>query len=356
MKKSLITLAAAVTACAGSAAPAPETAVGLEVVAVGRYDFRGGGHSDRRLAADGISGLARLEGDRYVAVADRGAALLFLEIAVDPRTGRVTRATFLDPVPLSGPAAALADREAVACAPGCPTVWLAGEGPPPWIAGHDLEGGTIAVADLGLPSLTVFATARPNLGFEALAHRPEGGLWAANEEALAADGPPATPRAGTVVRLIALDDSLRPLRQHAYVTDPVSGPITHPPPAVGREASALVELVALPGGPLLALERALGGDGNGVAAFRVRLYAVDPVGATDVSGPRYRAGLADADWTPVEKTLLLELRPGLIMANYEAMALGPELEGGDRSLLLMADNGGGTIQSIYALRVRRSGR
>jgi hypothetical protein len=31
------------------------------------------------------------------------------------------------------------------------------------------------------------------------------------------------------------------------------------------------------------------------------------------------------------------------------MALGPRLANGQRSLLLIADNGGGTWQSIYAL-------
>lgn len=347
-----IPLAAVLAACAGSAAPVPTPVSDLEVVEVGRYAFRGGGHVDPGLAAVGISGLARVEGDRYLAVSDRGGALHVLEIAVDPATGRVTRAEFGTRLPLSGPGAALRDREAIACAAGCPIAWLAGEGPPPWIAGHDLAGRTRAMADLDHPGLAVFTTARANLGFEALALRPRGGLWAANEEALAADGPPATPEAGTVVRLVALDDSLRPIAQRAYVTDPVPGPITSPLPAVGREASGLVELVALPDGTLLALERALGGDESGMAGFRIRLYAVDPRGATDVSAAPHRDGLAAGGWTPVAKTLLLELRPGLVAANYEAMALGPELEGGDRSLLLMADNGGGTIQSIHALRVR----
>jgi hypothetical protein len=57
-------------------------------------------------------------------------------------------------------------------------------------------------------------------------------------------------------------------------------------------------------------------------------------------------------WTPAVKTLFFERRFGLPISNFAGMVLGPRLANGDRSLLLIADNGRGTWQSIYALRLR----
>ena len=111
--------------------------------------------------------------------------------------------------------------------------------------------------------------------------------------------------------------------------------------------------VALDDGRLLVLERALAGDSTGMGGFRIRIYLADPSRATDVSEPPFRSGLAGrADWTPASKVLLWEQRFGLPVSNFEGMALGPRLSRGTRSLLLIADNGGGTWQSIYALELR----
>ena len=41
-----------------------------------------------------------------------------------------------------------------------------------------------------------------------------------------------------------------------------------------------------------------------------------------------------------------------LAGDFEGMAIGPRLADGDRSLLLLSDNGGGSWQSIYALRLR----
>ncbi len=85
-----------------------------------------------------------------------------------------------------------------------------------------------------------------------------------------------------------------------------------------------------------------------------RLYDVaDLDDATDVSAPEFRTGLAGrTDFTPAAKRLLFERRFGLPVSNFEGMALGPRLANGQRSLLLIVDNGGGTWQSIYALGLR----
>ena len=120
---------------------------------------------------------------------------------------------------------------------------------------------------------------------------------------------------------------------------------------MGEDRSGVSALIALDDGRLLVLERALVGAPSGMGIFRIRIYLADPSGATDVSG--FDTGLAGrTDWTPAIKTLLWEHTFGLPVSNFEGMALGPRLADGTRSLLLVADNGGGTWQSIYALAVR----
>lgn len=344
-----------VLACGGAAGSGAGEIVPPTVEAVARFNWVASAPPDEPAPAE-ISGVTPAGGDRYLAVADGRAALLPLEISVDPSTGRVRRAGFGAAVPLTGPGAGLSDREAVACEPGCRAIRVAGEGPAhrpgPWLAAHAPDGSTLEITDLSHPALAALATARANFGFESLARRPDGGWWAATEEAVAADGPRADPERGSTVRLLRFGPAMEPVAQFAYRTDPVPGPVGSPAVAVGLERSGLVDLLVLPDGTLLALERALGGDPSGMAGFRIRLYRVDVSDATDVSAPPFRAGLAGGDWTPAGKTLLLELQLGLPVSNFEAMALGPTLEDGGRSLLLFADNGGGARQSIYALRIR----
>jgi hypothetical protein len=111
------------------------------------------------------------------------------------------------------------------------------------------------------------------------------------------------------------------------------------------------ELAALPGGRLLVLERSFGGDIGGYASLRSRLYLVDREGATDVSAPEFRAGLAGKRFTAVRKTLLWQEGWGLTDSNFEGMSLGPELTDGSRLLVLVADNNGGSAQALFTLRL-----
>src|SRR5688572_23822516 len=121
----LALLTLVLTACGASPAAGQ-----VEIVDVGRFNFTGGGSSDPRLVAEELSGLARLDGDRYMSVGDDHATLHFLDIAVDPQTGRVRSVTFGQPVPLrnsqGGPLperAEGADREDVVYDPVRGTVW-----------------------------------------------------------------------------------------------------------------------------------------------------------------------------------------------------------------------------------------
>jgi hypothetical protein len=350
-------------ACSASRATAQ-----VEITDVGRFNFTGGGNADPRLVAEELSGFVRVRGDRYVAVGDDHATLYFLDIAVDPRTGRVRSVSFDRAIPLldaegrplTGRGQS-ADREDVAYDPETGTVWIAderdmGDVARPSLIEVDPESGR-QLTRMGTDrdgAFAVYADIRANYGFEALTRSEDGEtMWTANEEALTIDGPLASPTAGTIVRIQEIDVEDGPARQFAYVTDATDHAITSPAGALGEDRNGVSAIVALDDDRLLVLERGLVGEATGMAGFRIRIYLADLDDATDVSVPAYRTGLVGRhDWRPARKTLLFERRFGLPVSNFEGMALGPRLANGQRSLLLVADNGGGTWQSIYALSLR----
>lgn len=276
-----------------------------------------------------LSGIAWLDGDRYVAVSDNDGRLVRLRIALDARSGRIAQAAVLDVVTLTGST----DLEGVAVTADGSRVVVADE-IEPTLREYAVAGGP-PLRQARVPA--VFAQRRRNLGFEALARDVEGALWTANEEALRPDGPTSSAAAGTRVRLQRFDADLRPSGQWAYQTDAIAGA-----PVLGDRGTGLSDLVALPDGRLLALERSLGSDG-----LRIRLFELDLAGASEVSR---LASLDGVRLTPVRKHLLWE-RTG-VRDNYEGATLGPPLADGSRSLLLVADDGHRLDQSLYALRLR----
>lgn len=87
---------------------------------------------------------------------------------------------------------------------------------------------------------------------------------------------------------------------------------------------------------------------KGKSRFRMRIYQADTMGATDVRG---WMSLGDADFVPIRKRLLFEADTGSAM--YEGMCVGPTLEDGSRSLLLISDGDGAAVECLKVLRLRR---
>ncbi len=276
-----------------------------------------------------LSGLTHVGDDDYLAVSDSGGQLAPIAIEVDPDSGAVLGALVAAPVALAGGV----DLEGVAYDAERAEVWVTDEVGPA-IRAHDPATGeqTDAVA---VPAL--YAQARANRSLESLARDPvTGELWTANEEALAPDGPVSSFADGTLVRIQRFDTGLAAAGQWAYRTDP----IPHDP-AAGNETSGVVDLLVLPSGELLVLERSLSSQ-----AFRSRLYQVDFTEATDTSA---LASLDVDPFVPLGKTLLWEAP--IVYSNFEGVSLGPRLQAGDWSLLLVADDAGAFGQALYPLRV-----
>lgn len=194
----------------------------------------------------------------------------------------------------------------------------------------------------GLQSLTmptVFTTAgnkRSNLGFESLTRTLDGAtMWTANEQALTVDGPVATASAGTPVRLLKMNvagNSVSIGPQYVYQVAPIHGSST-----LGSPQSGLSDLVAMPDGTLLALERSVAVTSP---LYLNRIYEIDFAGATDVSLGATASGLIGQSYTPVSKSSVWSgAADGASGQNLEGLSLGPQLANGSWVLLGVVDDG-----------------
>jgi hypothetical protein len=181
---------------------------------------------------------------------------------------------------------------------------------------------------------------RYNASLEGLSFAPDGrSLWTSLEWPLYEDGPVATPQHGAMLRMSQLQRNGRMMRQFAYPLDAIPAE-----PGPGKEAeNGVSEILALPGGELLVLERATVQSADGVHTNYVRLYAADAREASDVQA---LPALAGARFTPARKRLVLDFRTlGLPrIDNLEAMAFGPRLPNGHATLVLASDDNFGQSQ------------
>ena len=307
----------------------------------------------------GISGLAPLGDGRWLAVCDErdGSRVYRLRVSGEGADLRVAPEDVIA-LEVGGLAPPRVDAEAVAVTTRG-TMMIASEGAgnelprvPPALLEYDIAGRFVRQLELRerfvpTPAGAPTRGARDNAAFESLTIAPGGGrLFAGMETALVQDGEPAAIGRGSTARILEdgrAGDSYRPRREFAYQIEPVE-----PPPFVPAVTiSGLVELLALGSDDLLALERTYlaarrGADAGGPSLNRIRIFRLSLADATDVSGID---SLAGATFTPVRKTLLLDLGSvtGLsadlaTLENFEALTFGPRLGDGSRSLVLASDD------------------
>ena len=172
----------------------------------------------------------------------------------------------------------------------------------------------------------VFRHVVANQGFESLSLSPNGKtLWTANERALAIDGNlkvMAEPMFATTrcrLQRFTIDgESIKPSGQFLYRTSGVHD--------IGGQIG-LCDLVALPDGRLLSLERSAAKNLSDFYSVRTRIFLINMKDATDLTGPPYEAGLPKDDQAikPVAKTPLYD---GILCdrdgENLEGLCLGPQ--------------------------------
>jgi hypothetical protein len=168
-------------------------------------------------------------------------------------------------------------------------------------------------------------------------------MWTANEQALTLDGQTSTGTQGTWVRLLKLDvtgNNVTDGPQYAYYVEPIHGSST-----AGQPQSGLSDLVYMPDGTLLALERSVAVT---VPVYLNRVFEINLAGADDVTGIFIGLGAH-----PTSKSLLWSgAVDGAAGQNMEGLALGPRLANGSYALIGVVDNGdgvsGNTIVSFTA--------
>lgn len=334
----------------------------------------------------GLSGVAWLGADRYVAAMDNSQYLVLFRLSLS-QTGKPLavdslrvvklsqRHDYEDVAPCPAPVARAMQRERRGARGLHGAVNGTVNGRVNGGANPQEDEQFVLVCEEDTPAIRAFSladgrmldavalpenllTRGPNRGLESLALEPDGRfVWTANEEALPGDGPSAAEGNGTVVRLTRLPlpaddpplpfDRLRSRRetpaaaafQAAYRVDP---PHSFVRVFAGQPLSGLSALVALGRGQLLALERS---GAPGLPPFASRIYLVDAGSAVDVSA--VERDLASRKEAIVEKRLLWKDSLGI---NLEGLCLGPLLADGNRGLIGIADNGGiGTPNQVVGL-------
>ncbi len=321
----------------------------LSITDVGKYNILGV-PTDQ----EGLSGITWAGGSRYYAVEDSGGRLHKLTINIDLSTGQIIgNPTDDSQVTLSG----RTDLEGIAYI-GNGEVYVSDE-TGATITKYNTSGGN-SIGAVNVPD--IYTAYRSNKSLESLTINPSKTImWTANEEALNGttnnevnvdDGPEASSSTGTVVRLqkfVRNGDNWITSGQWAYETEAVQG-------LSGNRGVS--DLCVLPSGQVLVLEREAYWNGSlwgDTIDFRNAIYLIDLADATDVSDI---TSLNGASYTTVSKELLWSKTFDNDM--YEGICLGPQLNDGSYSLLLISD--GDTIdpplgdnqdvnESIYALEI-----
>lgn len=170
-----------------------------------------------------------------------------------------------------------------------------------------------------------------NVGFESLTITPDGStLFTATEAGLEQDGGRATLTEGADARIISYDlASGDATAEYVYQVEPIA---VAPDPADAFADSGLVELLALDGDTLLALERSfsIGAPDRG---YTGRLFEISLDGATNVIDDDTLGA-----FVPVEKELLADLGDfGIVVDNIEGMTFGEDVNG-MQSLVIVSDD------------------
>ncbi|MBL8703078.1 MAG: esterase-like activity of phytase family protein [Alphaproteobacteria bacterium] len=210
---------------------------------------------------------------------------------------------------------------------------------------RELTTAGVHVRDFAVPTQfnyvdSATAGGRSNLLFEASAVSKDGKtLFVGAENAIVQDGPIASLTLGSPSRITAYDIATGlPTAQYVYEVAPIPKATPLPPGPSTFNDNGLVELLAISDTQLLAMERSFASAvGN-----TIKIFLIDLAGASDVSGI---PSLASASYTPVSKTLILDLETiGAPLDNIEGMSWGPTLSNGRNSLVLVADNNFSTDQ------------
>ena len=276
--------------------------------------------------AGNYSGITWLGGNEYAVVCDKARAdgFFIFHINIDPDTGVISHA-YNNEFRSSG--YANRDMEGIAFVPKDTTIFISGEGDNR-IKEYKLKSGKYTGRELNVPDS--LRQSAPNYGFESLTYNAkQRHFWTVSESTLPIDGKPSSlkNKHQNVLRLLCFDDSsLDMVGMYAYLMDY--------PEATAESSNGychgVSDLCALDDGRVLVMERELFVPPLRIGAWvNNKIYVVDP---TEKMTGKF-----------IEKKLLVEFKTKFTgfkntFANFEGMCLGPKLNDGRQTLVLICDS------------------
>ena len=198
----------------------------------------------------------------------------------------------------------------------------------------------VLVPDQYLPEATGMQTkgTQNNLAFEGLSITPtESSLFTATEGSLTQDVPATPSDKGNLIRILRYEkkDTWKPVQEFAYRMEPLVGNDNGP-----QVFQGVSEILALSDSKVIVLERGLRISPKELYSNRVTLYMADLSKATNTLDKEK----LDEKVIPAEKVKILDFEMDLksvrkkTVENFEALAWGPTLPDGKKTLLMMTDN------------------
>jgi hypothetical protein len=293
---------------------------------------------------EGLSGIAKINDTEYYVVNDKYGLLHKVEIGMNRETGEVTNFVRKTTVTLEG----RIDVEAVVWDSANNVVIIVDERDCT-IRSFNPETGK-EVNKIDIPEVYQSSSRIVNASFESLAMSPDGlYLWTCNESALRKDGAEASSKSGSDVRIQRFK---RSDVKSQWVADGQWCYQTEKNPSVNlgnKRVCGIAELLVMPNGKLIALERRLKVAKWRIPSIVCGLYEIDFTGATDTSNIQK---LCDADIKRVSKKCLYSANTGF--AVYEGVCFGPKLNDGTQTLILVSDGDEGASSRVMSFKIKAS--
>ncbi len=281
------------------------------------------------------SGITRIGDNTYAVVSDDESHDGFYKfnINLSPTTGEILS---VENIGFYHSETVGRDAECVAYNPVRKTLYVGGERNNS-IVEFSLEGKAT-----GMRSGNIMPNTRTNLGLESLCYDSSTKLlWAMSESTLKTDNDgnysQSTNGVANMLRLTALDADFNKVREFAYKADS---------PENMKEASTYTmgvsDIAAMDDGRLIVMERECFVPKIKYGAWtKTKLYLVNPKQGT----PLKDNGALTAESPFLQKTLIWSCSTtmsfnGLNWANYEGICLGPKLEDGGQTIILISDSQG----------------
>ena len=276
------------------------------------------------------SGITPLGGDLYAVCDDKAKndGYYLFRIATDSVKGRVKSMEIIQQ-PLTKPEQKSAhDAEGICYVPDTRTLFVSSEDDQR-IREYDMQGKATG-RELLIPKAFAKDSIRANMGFEALCFDTLRHLFVTTSEA-----PLLHDEATGIDRLQTFDLSLHPREQFLYKMDA--------PELTGnsrQHIQGIAAITATSDGSWLILEREINIKSKYIGSKAVtKIYRVRP----------------NIQEQPLNKELVCRFTSRIAplakrFANYEGMCLGPKLQNGQQTLLLLSDSQAGAGNSLYRLQ------